>query len=115
MNLFSNAKDVLEEREIEEKLIEVVITKEASNAVISVIDNGGGISDEVQDRMFEPYFTTKHKSSGTGIGLYMSKQIIEKQMNGTIIGTNIAYSFQNGKRYEKCAIMTILVPLTKKE
>lgn len=115
MNLFSNAKDVLEEREIEEKLIEVVITKEASNAVISVIDNGGGISDEVQDRMFEPYFTTKHKSSGTGIGLYMSKQIIEKQMNGTITGTNIAYNFQNGKRYEKCAIMTILVPLTKKE
>lgn len=115
MNLFSNAKDALEDREIEEKLIEVIITKEANNAVISVIDNGGGISDEVQDRMFEPYFTTKHKASGTGIGLYMSKQIIEKQMKGSISGTNITYIFQNGKRYEKCAIMTILVPLNKKE
>ncbi|ATB68277.1 MCP four helix bundle domain-containing protein [Sulfurospirillum diekertiae] len=115
MNLFSNAKDVLEERNIEEKYIEIIITKQANNAVISVIDNGGGISEEVQDRMFEPYFTTKHKSSGTGIGLYMSKQIIEKQMRGSIIGTNISYVFSNGKRYEKCAIITILVPLDKKE
>jgi two-component system, NtrC family, C4-dicarboxylate transport sensor histidine kinase DctB len=115
MNLFSNAKDVLEERAMEEKLIEVIITKEVNNAVISVVDNGGGISDEVQDRMFEPYFTTKHKSSGTGIGLYMSKQIIEKQMQGSISGTNISYVFQNGKRYERCAMMTILVPLEKKE
>lgn len=115
MNLFSNAKDALEESSVEEKFIEVVITKEANNAVISVIDNGGGISDEVQDRMFEPYFTTKHKASGTGIGLYMSKQIIEKQMRGTISGTNLTYTFQNGKRYEQCAIITILVPLEKKE
>ena len=115
MNLFSNAKDVLEERAMDEKFIEVVIRQEVNNAVISVIDNGGGISDEVQDRMFEPYFTTKHKSSGTGIGLYMSKQIIEKQMQGSISGTNISYAFQNGKRYEKCAIITILVPLEKKE
>ena len=115
MNLLSNAKDVLLEREIEEKYIEIVITKQANNAVISVIDNGGGISDEVQDRMFEPYFTTKHKSSGTGIGLYMSKQIIEKQMRGSISGTNVSYVFSNGKHYEKCAIVTILVPLEKKE
>jgi len=115
MNLFSNAKDVLEERGIEQKYVEVVITQEADNAVVSVIDNGGGISEEVLDRMFEPYFTTKHKSSGTGIGLYMSKQIIEKQMRGTIGGTNIAYTFQNGTYCEKCAIITILVPLDKKE
>lgn len=111
MNLFSNAKDAFEERGVAEKYIEVVITKQAENAVISVIDNGGGISDEVQDRMFEPYFTTKHKSSGTGIGLYMSKQIIEKQMNGSISGTNVDYVFHNGKRFERCAIITILVPL----
>ena len=115
MNLLSNAKDVLEEREIEEKYIEIIITKQANNAVISVVVNGGGISVEGQDRMFEPYFTTKHKASGTGIGLYMSKQIIEKQMRGSISGTNTVYIFRNGKRYERCAMMTILVPLEKKE
>lgn len=115
MNLLSNAKDVLLEREIEEKYIEIIITKQANNAVISVVDNGGGISEEVQDRMFEPYFTTKHQASGTGIGLYMSKQIIEKQMRGSISGTNTLYVFRNGKRYERCTMMTILVPLEKKE
>ncbi len=115
MNLLSNAKDVFEERQVEERYIEIVISQEAHNAVILVIDNGGGINEEVQDRMFEPYFTTKHKSSGTGIGLYMSKQIIEKQMKGSICGTNGAYTFSNGKYYEKCMIMTLLMPLEKEE
>jgi len=68
--------------------------------VINVIDNGGGIRNDVIDRMFEPYFTTKHKSSGTGIGLYMSQQIIEKQMQGSLRGTNVTYTFSNQKRYE---------------
>ena len=113
MNLLSNAKDALEERNITEKYIEILISKEAENAIIGVIDNGGGISDEILDRMFEPYFTTKHKASGTGIGLYMSKQIIEKQMNGTMNGTNIVYTFQNGKQFKNCAMITILVPLEK--
>ncbi len=113
MNLFSNAKDVLEERGILEKYIEILISKEGENAIIGVIDNGGGISEEVQDRMFEPYFTTKHKASGTGIGLYMSKQIIEKQMNGTIASTNMSYTFQNGKYFKDCAIITMIVPLDK--
>lgn len=111
MNLFSNAKDALEEHNQESKCIEVVISNQAGNAIISVIDNGGGISDAVRDRMFEPYFTTKHKSSGTGIGLYMSQQIIEKQMQGTISGTNVSYVFQNGEMCERCAMITILVPI----
>lgn len=111
MNLFSNAKDALEENSKETKCIEVVISNQAGNAIISVIDNGGGISDTVRDRMFEPYFTTKHKSSGTGIGLYMSQQIIEKQMQGTISGTNVSYVFQNGEVFERCAMITIVVPI----
>ncbi len=115
MNLLSNAKDAFEERNIEEKYIEIVISQEAHHAVILVIDNAGGISEEVQDRMFEPYFTTKHKSTGTGIGLYMSKQIIEKQMKGSICGTNSAYTFSHGKYYERCTMITLLMPLDKEE
>jgi len=113
MNLFSNAKDALEERAVETKCIEVWIGKEGDNTVVRVIDNGGGILEGVKDRMFEPYFTTKHKSSGTGIGLYMSQQIIEKQMHGTISGANGSYRFSHGQTYEKCAIISMVMPTCK--
>ncbi|MDD3342047.1 MAG: ATP-binding protein [Sulfurospirillaceae bacterium] len=115
MNLFSNAKDALEENILNEREIEVVVSQEGANAIINVIDNGGGFSEAVQDRIFEPYFTTKHKASGTGIGLHMSKQIIEKQMKGSISAMNVAYTFHDGKHYPRCAMVTIVVPLEKKE
>lgn len=111
MNLFSNAKDALEENEIENKLIEAVIYKQEDKAIIQVIDNGGGIDEVVRQKMFEPYFTTKHKASGTGIGLYMSQQIIEKQMQGSIIAENGTFTFSNGTYGERCAIITIMIPL----
>ena len=111
MNLFSNAKDALEEHGVDPKCIEVAMTLEKNKAVIRVIDNGGGMDEEVIERIFEPYFTTKHKSSGTGIGLYMSQQIIEKQMQGTIRASNGSYRFKNGVYGEKCAIITIAIPV----
>ena len=111
MNLFSNAKDALEEHGVDPKCIEVAMTLEKNKAVIRVIDNGGGMDEEVIERIFEPYFTTKHKSSGTGIGLYMSQQIIEKQMQGTIKASNGSYRFKNGVYGEKCAIITIAIPV----
>ena len=118
MNLFSNSKDVLKEKENQNKHIEVVvkIDTKKNKGMISVIDNGGGISEEVQDRMFEPYFTTKHQSNGTGIGLYMSREIIEKQMNGSIWSQNISYQFSSEEKvYEKCACITIVVPIETSE
>ncbi len=53
-----------------------------------VVDNGGGMSDETMHRVFEPYFTTKDQGKGTGIGLYMTKMIIEQNMHGTITASN---------------------------
>jgi len=115
MNLFSNAKDAMEERKIVEKQIEVLVEKGENSVEVKVIDNGGGIEESVRTRMFDPYFTTKHKSSGTGIGLYMSQQIIEKQMRGTIRANNGAHRFSNGSYYEHCAMIIMVLPLGKKE
>ena len=84
LNLFSNSIDVLSSSQIENKIIYIKIYHDENNLYIEFLDNGGGIKDEFINRVFEPYFTTKHKSQGTGIGLYMSEEIITKQLNGGI-------------------------------
>lgn len=101
LNLIKNSEDVLKEREVVPARIKILaeILQEEENkdnpikecVRILFMDNGGGIKlDDIQ-KIFEPYFTTKHKSVGTGIGLYMSKQIIEKQMQGSIEVHNVRY------------------------
>jgi signal transduction histidine kinase len=84
LNLINNAKDALIEHKSEEKSILI----ELLNDEIAVEDNGGGIPLEIMERIFEPYFTTKEQGKGTGIGLYMSKLIIEKNMGGVLSVTN---------------------------
>jgi signal transduction histidine kinase len=65
-------------------LIILKTSTEKNNLVISINDNGTGISNEIIDKIYNPYFTTKHESKGTGLGLYILKMIIEQTMNGTI-------------------------------
>lgn len=84
LNLIKNSQDVFVESQIKEGLIELVLESIDSQVTLYIMDNGGGIKINDVNKIFEPYFTTKHKSVGTGIGLYMVKQIIEKQMNGSI-------------------------------
>jgi len=84
LNIFSNAKDIILERKIESPKIVVEIKSGDEYAIVKIQDNGGGIKEELVEKIFEPYFTTKHKTQGTGIGLYMSKNIIERNMNGYI-------------------------------
>jgi signal transduction histidine kinase len=91
LNILSNAKDVLIEREIKNPYIKLSLKKGNKFALIKIQDNGGGVSDKVKDRLFEPYFTTKHAKQGTGIGLYMSKIIIEVNMHGFINVENSEY------------------------
>lgn len=109
MNLLSNSKNVLIRRDAP-RFIEIIIDGNNKECVISVVDNGGGMSQAVLDRMFDPYFTTNYQASGTGIGLYMSKQIIEKQMHGTIVAKNIVHKFHDGTVETKCAVVEVRVP-----
>ncbi len=108
LNLINNARDNFKINNIEDRKIEIDVHCENEYIVLSFIDNGGGIEESIIDRVFEPYFTTKHQSIGTGIGLYMSKQIIETQMNGKIEVKNVKHSF--GELSYKSAKFIITLP-----
>jgi len=84
LNILSNAKDIFIERKIEDPLIKIEIKTGDNYAIVKIEDNAGGIEDKILDKIFEPYFTTRHKTQGSGIGLYMSKNIIERNMDGFI-------------------------------
>ncbi|MBF0565990.1 MAG: HAMP domain-containing protein [Nitrospirae bacterium] len=100
LNIINNARDaILSNRRKRllpaqgEGLISIDFYKEAHNestaVVIKISDNGGGIPPNIIDRIFEPYFTTKELAKGTGIGLYMSKTIIENNMGGSLTAKNV--------------------------
>ncbi len=84
ISILTNAKDILIDREIKDAYIQIDLFETDDNIVLKINDNAEGISDENMHRIFDPYFTTKHKSMGTGLGLYISKMIIEKNMNGVL-------------------------------
>ena len=89
LNIFSNAKDVLVERNVAAPRIDISISRTDDRSVVTITDNGGGIKTDVMPRIFDPYFTTKEKTQGTGIGLYMSKIIIEQNMGGSLTAKNV--------------------------
>jgi C4-dicarboxylate-specific signal transduction histidine kinase len=110
LNILSNAVDSLKESDVDNKKILIVVKKEKKGIIISVIDNGGGIKEELLEKIFEPYFTTKLKDKGSGIGLYMSKQIIEEHMGGKIKALNIRHKMGTDKMY-KCAMFEVFLPI----
>lgn len=95
INLLNNARDILIEKENIRRLIFISTYKKDDALYIVIKDNAGGIKSSVIEKIFEPYFTTKHKSQGTGIGLYMSQEIITKHFNGTIYVKNTSYTYEN--------------------
>ncbi len=88
LNLLKNSKEALETSETENAYINASVESLDNAIIIRICDNGGGIDASIMDRIFEPYFSTKDKKTGTGLGLYMSKTIIEKHLNGSITAIN---------------------------
>lgn len=88
MILLNNSRDAVVCNKIEKPQVIVDLLHRDEKIEIRVKDNGGGIDDDIMDRIFEPYFTTKFKSDGTGVGLYMSKMIIEDSIGGELVLEN---------------------------
>jgi len=109
INIFNNSKDALDNID-EEKRFLFISSKQVDNyAYIIFKDNAGGIKEKIIGKIFEPYFTTKHQSQGTGLGLSMTHRLITQGMNGTIEAKNIKYIYED-KKY-KGAQFTITIPL----
>jgi C4-dicarboxylate-specific signal transduction histidine kinase len=89
LNILANAKDAFRERGVEKPRIDITAFADSDNTVVTIKDNAGGIPDETIGSIFDLYFTTKESGGGTGIGLYMSKNIIEKNMGGKLTVGNI--------------------------
>jgi signal transduction histidine kinase len=104
LNILSNAKDALLQRNPPVKTVKIKSYHDGKHMVIEISDNAGGIPADVIERIFDPYFTTKEEGKGTGIGLYMSKTIIEQNMDGYL-------QVQNN---DKGAVFTITFQLQNK-
>jgi signal transduction histidine kinase len=107
MNLLNNAKDAMVDNNVEERWVKIEAQNLEDKVIITLEDSGGGIPDDIMPRIFDPYFTTKHQSQGTGLGLYMSKEIMKKHLKGDIWVRNT----ENGAKF------FLLVPknLTKED
>lgn|GEM_PF-5493482 len=110
LNIFNNSHDAFKEGEIDKdsRYLFLDVKKKDENIIIKIKDSAGGIKEEIIDKIFEPYFTTKHQSLGTGIGLYMTSQIINKHLKGNISAKNITYGYEN-KRFKGCEFL-ITIP-----
>ena len=97
LNIMNNSIDAFENKNIAERFIFIDIHEKNDTVFLIIKDNAGGIEEDIINRIFEPYFTTKHKSQGTGIGLYMSLEIINKHMNGNLTVSNEEFTYKSIK------------------
>ena len=108
INIFNNAKDALKDNNIENKLIFISTCKRENKTIIKIKDNAGGIPSDILPHIFEAYFTTKHKSKGTGLGLNITYNLIVDGMSGTIEANNVTYDYE-GKNYTGAEFLISLV------
>ncbi len=99
LNIINNAKDAFLTQENDEKKILLSIQKIDNKILIRISDNAGGIPNEIKEKIFDPYFTTKHQSVGTGLGLYISTNIIQKYFNGKIYIEDVGSGIDKGTTF----------------
>ena len=95
INIFNNSKDALEEIKQENPLIFISTVLQNNTIFISIKDNAGGIPQNIITKIYDPYFTTKHKSQGTGLGLHMTYKLIDEGMHGKIEAQNVEFEYEN--------------------
>ncbi|RLA72815.1 MAG: hypothetical protein DRG24_01900 [Epsilonproteobacteria bacterium] len=105
LNLIKNAEDVLLEREIDHPYIKIRTYTKDDQQILEISDNGGGIPETLIEKIFDPYFSTKSDKNGTGLGLYMSKTIIEEHCGGTLHVKNGI----KGARFEIILLSTVTI------
>ena len=110
INIFNNAKDAIEESKEEHKVIFIKTYNDKEKTIIIIKDNATGIPKDILPKIFDPYFTTKHQSKGTGLGLNMTYKLIVEGMKGTIEATNVSYEYKD-KKY-KGAEFKICLPFS---
>jgi signal transduction histidine kinase len=109
INILNNAKDALNEKEILDKFIFISAKKIDDNLVLIIKDNAKGIDENIMHKIFEPYFTTKHKSIGTGIGLSLVHQIITTHHNATIDVSNEQFIYNENVYTGACFKITFKI------
>ena len=109
INTINNSRDAFLSNNVDMKIIQIKEELGVDTYKLHIMDNAGGIPDNIIYKVFDPYFTTKHKSQGTGIGLYMSHQIIVDHMKGDFYVQNINFKYEE-KNYRGCCF-TVELPL----
>ncbi len=104
-DILNNSKDVIIANDPKIRAVHIKCFKRSNGFVIGIKDSGGGIDESVMQKVFDPYFTTKHKSQGTGIGLYMTKQIAQNSFNAKVDVRNT--DFEHNEQMTHGAYFTI--------
>ena len=108
INILNNAKDAILSKDRDDKVVLIDVKEDEDSVIVKIYDNGGGVPEDLLPKIFDPYFTTKEDIGGTGIGLNMSKQIIEEHFKGSLLAKNTQFNLNKNSYYGAC--FTIKIP-----